>query len=153
MIRPILFALPALIIFSGCSTYQLSSEKKETLVDKISPNAITVTFCGNAFMNKAEVEKYALQRAARESLSKGCPYFVVLKKEDNSKFCSIDYAKRGQYTPNVPPTENLAYPAPAEFSEPNIKLTIQCIQKGEKIPEKAINAEEYLKNNFPGLQE
>jgi len=143
--------LLGLIFLSGCSGFQLSSERKEVMVDKISPNTVTVTFCGNAYMNQKDVEKYALQRAAREALSKGCPYFVVINKEDRSKVCALSSGMNKGSLYDAPPVKNSGYLVSSDFVEPNVILTIQCVRKGEKIPENAINAEAFLKENFPGL--
>lgn len=142
-----------LVILSGCASYQLSSEKKSTIVDKISPNVITVTFCGNAYMSQEEVERYTLQRASSEALAKGCSHFVILNKEDKSKICAVNSGmdKNGSYdSPAAQKPDSLTPPV---FVEPNATLTIQCIRRGEEIPEGAINAEEFLNKNFPGLKQ
>jgi len=141
-----------LIILNGCANYQLSGKTKKTVVDKISPNTVIVTFCGNAYMNQEEVEKYALQRASVEALSKGCLYFVVVKREDNSKMCALSSRRNKVHSYDVAPIDksgNLDFP---EFVEPNIALTIQCVSEEEgKNLESAINAEEFLSKNFPGM--
>ncbi len=136
----------------GCSSFQLSSTKKEVIVDKVSPNIVTVTFCGNAYMTQKEVEKYALQRASREALSKGCSHFMIVKKEDRSKVCSLSTKGDKNYTHNTLATQDLGYLPYSEFVEPNVTLTIQCINKLEKIPAEAIDAEKFLRDNFPGLE-
>jgi len=150
--KRIIVLTAVLIILYGCTSYELSGKTKRTMVDKISADTIMVTFCGNAYMGQDEVEKYALQRASTEALSKGCPHFVVVKKEDNSKICALSSRKQGIHSYDVTALaenpENLDLP---EFVEPNVTLTIQCISKGEKIPENAINAEEFLNENFPGI--
>jgi len=151
MKRMLLILLGALLL-SGCSTYRLSGERKEAIVDKISPNTITVTFCGNAYMDRKEVEKYALQRASQEALAKGWDYFVVVNRKDNSKICALGSGKDRSLANDALPAENSNYLASLDFVEPNITLTIQRIGKGEKIPEDAIDAQKYLKENFPGLQ-
>ena len=140
-----------LIMLQGCSEFQLSSEKKEVIVDKISPNTITLTFCGNAYMNQKEVEKYALQRASSEALSKGYAYFVIVNKEDKSKFCTLSSGMNKKSPDNAPPIKNSGYLTASEFVEPNVTLTIRCMKKGEKTPENAIDAEEFLNENFPGM--
>jgi hypothetical protein len=132
-----------LLLASGCSTYQLASQAKEVSVDTISPNSITVSFCGNAFMTQKDVEKYALQRACTEALAKGCSHFVVVKKNDNSKMCPLDSTKATNYSGNF---------TPADFVEPNITLTIRCLSRTEKAPDDAIDAAQYLEDNFPGMK-
>jgi len=143
---PVIFIL----LMNGCSSYQLSSSKKEAIVDKISPNAVTVTFCGNAYMNQKEVEKYALQRASVEALSKGCSHFVIVNKEDKSKICSLSsgMGKKHIYSSSSKGSGSLSS---SDFVEPNVTLTIRCVPRGEKIPENAINAEQFLNENFPGM--
>ncbi|MDD5692301.1 MAG: hypothetical protein PHP10_03895 [Candidatus Omnitrophica bacterium] len=142
-----------LSVLAGCSSFQLAEQRKETIVDSISPNAVTVTFCGNAYMDQKEVEKYALQRASREALSKGCSHFIVVRKDDKSKICSLSSGMNKRHPSNAPPVKNSGYVTSSEFVEPNVTLTIQCVPKGEKIPEGAIDAQEYLRENFPGLEE
>ena len=151
MKRTVFLMLLSVILY-GCSGFQLSSTKNEAIVDKISPNIVKVTFCGNAYMNQKEVEKYALQRASTEALSKGCTHFIVLNKNDQSKICAINSRmnKKGSYDPQ--PIKSSGYLASSELVEPNITMTIQCIPKGEKIPENAIDAEKYLDDNFPELK-
>lgn len=132
-----------LIILYGCSGYQLSSQSKNVIVDTISPNTFTVNFCGNAYMSQKEVEKYALQRASELTLSKGCSHFVILKKRDDSEVCMLSSKERYSSTP---PLSDIP-----TFVKPNITLTIQCFSKGAKIPQDAIDAEQFLHENFPGL--
>jgi len=140
------------IVLSGCAHYGLSSEAKSTIVDEISPNTITVTFCGNAYMSQEEVEKYTLQRASLEALSRECSHFIIVNKEDKSKICALPSAgKRHLY--DAQPVEDPKPLIPSHFVEPNMTLTIQCLFRGEKIPENAINAEEFLDENFPSLRE
>jgi hypothetical protein len=131
-----------LLSMSGCSTYQLSGHAKEVSVDKISPNTITVSFCGNAFMSQKEVEKYAFQRASVETLAKGYSHFVVVKKNDNSRMCPLSSGKETNYSGNF---------TPSDFVEPNVTLTIRCLSRTEKIPEDAIDASQFLEQNFPGM--
>lgn len=140
----------------GCSSYQLASTNKSTIVDTTSADTITVTFCGNAYMSKEDVERYALQRAALEALSKGCAYFVIEKKDDNSEICALDSRMNNKITsramgqPDITKQPDLAI-LPSGFVEPNITLTIRCLRAGQEIPETAINAQEFLDKNFPGL--
>ena len=140
-----------LIILNGCSGFQLSSNKKEVVVDSISPSTITVTFCGNAYMSQKEVEKYALQRASSEALSKGYSYFIVVNKEDKSKFCALSFGKNQNNAYTAGSLRDSGSLSSSDFVEPNVMLTIRCVPKGEKIPENAINAQEFLNENFPGL--
>ncbi|MFA6129948.1 MAG: hypothetical protein WC731_03070 [Candidatus Omnitrophota bacterium] len=144
-------SLGLLFLLSGCSSFQLSSQRKQAIVDKISPNVITVTFCGNAYMSQKEVEKYALQRASSETLSKGCSYFVVLNKDDKSKICSLVSGMNQNNSYSSPDATDSGNSALSELVEPNVTLTIRCIAKGEKIPDNAIDAEKFLNDNFPGL--
>ena len=145
-------ASAGLMILNGCAHYKFSGKTTSFAVDKISPNIITVTFCGNAYMSQKEVEKYALQRASVEALSKGCPYFVVVKKEDNSKICALSSGIHRDDSHESPPLKYSGYLPSTEFVEPNVTLTIQCIFQGEEVPENAINAEQFLSENFPGMQ-
>ena len=144
----------ASIILYGCSGFQLASTRNEAIVDKISPNTVKVTFCGNAYMNQKEVEKYALQRASTEALSKGCAYFIILNKNDQSRICAINSRmnKKGPGPYEAQPIKSSGYLSSSELVEPNITMTIQCIPKGEKAPENAIDAEKYLDENFPELR-
>lgn len=153
--RKITFILLLALAANGCSSYGLSGKREETIVDKTSPNAIKVTFCGNAYMDKKEVERYALQRAAREALSKGCSHFFVTGRDDRSKICSFNPAMNardlyGPFTLKETGKEK-DLPSP-EFVEPNVTLTIQCVSADQEIPQNAIDAEEYLRENFSGLQ-
>lgn len=149
--KRIVFLVLALIILQGCSSLQLSGTRKKEIVDKISPNIIKVTFCGNAYMDQKEVERYAFQRASSEALAKGCSHFVVLNKEDQSKICALNSGMYKNSPGNYPPSNDSGDLVSSEFIEPNVTLTIQCIRKGEEIPENAIDAEKFLRENFPGM--
>lgn len=140
------------MILQGCSGFQLSGARKEAIVDRISPNTVTVTFCGNAYMKQEEVEKLALQRASLEALSKGCSHFVIMNKEDKSKICALGLGTDKNHLYDSAAAKNPGSLTLSDFVEPNVTLTIRCVQKGEEIPENAINAEEYLNKNFPGLR-
>jgi|GEM_PF-2353884 len=141
-----------MLILQGCSTFQLAQGSKKVIVDKISPNTITVNFCGNAYMSQKDAEKYALQRASLEALSMSCSHFTMVKKEDNSKLCALPPKMSGNRSYSSLPVEGPGSPASSDFVEPNVTLTVQCIANGEKIPEDAIDAEKFLQENFPGLE-
>lgn len=150
--KRIVVLVSVLIILQGCSGFKMSSARKEVIIDKISPNTVTVTFCGNAYMNQKEVERYALQRASSEALSKGCSHFVIVNKEDKSKICALGSDMDKMHLYDVPSIKNPEPLDSSAFVEPNVTLTIRCVREGEEIPENAINAEEFLNENFPGLR-
>jgi hypothetical protein len=144
------FIAAALISLNGCSSYQLAGGTKEVIVDKTSPDTIKVTFCGNAYMSQAEVEKYALQRAAEAAMAKGCPYFVVLDKNDQSEMCMLN-SKDIYGSPASPEKQESSSYDFQPFVRPNVALTIRCIGKDEKVPEGAIDAKQFMREKFPGL--
>ena len=141
----------AVIIFAlaGCSGYQLSGRAKSTLVDEISPDTITVTFCGNAYMTKKEVEKYVLQRASEAALAKGCSYFTIVNRQDHSEYCSLKPGVKGLPAAGQGNYENAE---DTGFSRPNITITIRCFSNGKKWPQEGIDAEQFMRENFPGLR-
>ena len=52
------------------------------------------------------------------------------------------------------PAENaqvLGTYSPAEFVTPNVTLKIRCFLKKENAPKDAIDAAQFLQDNFPGL--
>jgi len=149
--KRIVILVLGLIILQGCLGLQLSSTKTEAIVDKTSANAISVTFCGNAYMTQKEVEKYALQRASSETLLKGYHYFVIMNKEDKSKMCSLNSGMDKKHRYDSLPIRNSGLLTQSDFVEPNVTLIIRGIPKGEKIPENAIDAEKFLDENFPGI--
>ncbi|MDD5513574.1 MAG: hypothetical protein PHD09_07380 [Candidatus Omnitrophica bacterium] len=144
------FVLIAAIFFSGCSSYQLASERKTGGIEDISPASFTVNFCGNAYMSQEEAKKYALQQAAERTLAKGFSHFVVMKEDDDSQFCTLDPSQ--SYKPmsrdRTQGSTEFIFPA---FVKPNVTFTIQCFSGPEKLPEDAIDAKQYLQDNFPGL--
>ncbi|PIQ89683.1 MAG: hypothetical protein COV72_01855 [Candidatus Omnitrophica bacterium CG11_big_fil_rev_8_21_14_0_20_42_13] len=141
-----------LFIFTGCSSYRLSSEAKSMHVETISPNIFTVQFCGNAFMTQSEAEKYAFQRAAEAALSKGYSHFIVVEKRDDSEFCALP--PKGPYDSTVPARSMESVPdEPNSFIRPNILLRIQCFSRNDELPDSAIDARQFLSENFPGLGE
>jgi len=145
--------LPIILIsvaLNGCSSYQLSSMTKSATVNEVAPRTFTVNFCGNAYMSQEEVDKYALQRAAETALAKGYAHFIVLDKNDNSEYCSLDTQTPYGKKPSSEPMNASAYAFPP-FMKPNVTLTVQYFSRGEKIPDKAIDAQEFLRKNFPGL--
>ncbi|MDD4938705.1 MAG: hypothetical protein PHE18_01435 [Candidatus Omnitrophica bacterium] len=153
LFRVPLAAVLALAILSGCSSYQLSSKNKSVIVDKISPNTFAVNFCGNAYMSQQEVEKYAMQRASEVTLSEGFAYFEVLNKRDDSEMCALAYKKMpSASTPGETQMEaSPTYETP-QFMRPNVTLTIRCYSAFEQLPGKAVNAQDYLRENFPGME-
>ncbi len=151
VIKFIVAAAVILIILNGCSGYQLSGRKETVSVMNISPKTFTVNFCGNAYMSKKEVEKYTFQRASEVALSKGYSHFVVLNKSDNSEMCMLNSGGQHDSVSGSGVRDSSAY-AFQPFMKPNLTLTIQCFSKGEKMPEGAIDADEFLRQNFPGLK-
>lgn len=152
IIKAITSLSAALIILNGCSGFQLASQKKSVIVEKVSADSFKVNFCGNAYMSRQEVDKYALQRASELTLSKGYSHFVVLSKEDNSEICMLDRNMR--YSTTIAPQKSEKAPAEESqtFIRPNVTLTIQLFHKGRKLPEGAIDAQDYLSRNFPGMR-
>jgi len=141
------------VILAGCAVFQSPSEKQTVMVDKTASDTINVTFCGNAYMSQKEVERYALQRASTEALSKGCSHFVIVDKLDKSKMCSLNsgsLAKDDIY--NDPKIAKGPEPFPDDFVEPNVTLTIRCIKDGQSASKEAIDARNFLKENFPDKQ-
>ena len=141
----------SLIILSGCSSYQLSSKSTGSVVGEISPSTFKVNFCGNAYMTQKDVEKYALQRASEVALSKGYFHFIVVKKDDSSRLCAVNPGMKGASPYNQGTGADSKNTVSSAFVEPNISLTIQCYPGGEKLPEGAIDAGQFLRENFPGL--
>jgi len=146
------FAAVGLLVLSGCSSLQFAGQKKSAIVERVSPDTFTVNFCGNAYMSQKEAEKYALQRAADLALSKGFSHFVILSKNDDSRICPLDSRQRYGTMPSSEKDISSSQAA-APFVTPNLTLTIRCFSGGGKMPEDAIDAEQYLKDNFPGLRE
>lgn len=139
------------MVLNGCSGYRLSSQSKNAIVDQISPDTFTVNFCGNAYMTQQDVEKYALQRASEASLAKGYSHFVVLEKRDNSELCEFKPGDQHGIEPVLQTKESPLIES-SSFVKPNITLKIRAFSKGTKMQEKAINAEQFLRENFPGLK-
>ena len=148
--RILIIAL-TLVVLSGCSGYQLASRSQNISVESLSPKSFTVNFCGNAYMSQKEVDKYALQRASEVTLVKGYPYFAVMSKKDNSEVCVVNPENTYSSAMSSTGRRPSSYDFPS-FRKPNVTLAIQCFAKGEKMPDGAINAEEYLNENFPGLK-
>ncbi|MFA5157434.1 MAG: hypothetical protein WC532_08665 [Candidatus Omnitrophota bacterium] len=140
-----------ILIISGCSGYQLSGGRKTTSVERISSDTFAVSFCGNAFMSADEAEKYALQRAAEVTLSKGYSHFIVVKKHDNSEVCMLDL-KESYSAPAHADSKTSVSADYQSFTRPNIALTIRCLSPAmEEAPEGSVDAAEFLRKNFPGL--
>lgn len=140
------------LALAGCANFPLSNMKGTTSVSEISPRTYSVSFCGNAYMSQDEVDKYAFQRASELTLARGYTYFVVLSKEDNSEFCAINTGGKYGRRPPSEPTDAQSYAFPP-FMKPNVKLTIRCYSQSAKLPQDAINADSFLRENFPGLKE
>ncbi len=147
----IIIAAFVLIALNGCSEYQLKSKRETAIVDKVSQDTFTVNFCGNAYMNQKEVEKYALQRAAEACLSEGFSHFAVLNKQDDSEICRIDSKKRYGAKAAEEPERSLGSEL-EQFVRPNISLTVKCFTRLTDMPENAIDARKFLRENFPGLE-
>ncbi|MDD5583669.1 MAG: hypothetical protein PHV55_01250 [Candidatus Omnitrophica bacterium] len=148
-------ALVILVVFlNGCTAYRLSGRTKNVSVDKTSPDLFTVNFCGNAHMTQAEVEKYALQRACQAALDNGYSYFFVIEKRDDSQICALTPAMtRMKEDVSASPSSTQvfgSYP-PAKFVTPNVTLKIKCFSDKTQAPKDAIDARQFLQDNFPGL--
>jgi hypothetical protein len=136
---------------SACAGYKLSGREKEAVVDQISPDIFTVNFCGNAYMTQSEAEKYALQRASEAVLSKGYAYFVVLDKRDDSELCELKPAPGAGATQPLSQSSELFSDMPSDFVRPNVTLKVKGFTRLGGMPEKSIDAEQFLRENFPGL--
>jgi len=105
-------------------------------------------------MNYEDVEKYALQRASREALAKGCSHFLIVSKQDDSRICGIssDLNKKLSDESSTSVSGQTNYLDKDRLVEPNVKLVIRCVRKVEGLPAEAIDAQKYLRENFPGLE-
>jgi uncharacterized protein YceK len=135
------------VLLGGCSGYMLQSGKRSFSTESTSASGYNVSFCGNAYMNKNEAEKLTMQRACEITLTKGYTHFVVLKKTDQSEFCSFEDLPRA----GSKQASSNSLVGPQNIVRPNITLNIQCY-KTKDAPEGAIDAQKYLDENFPGLK-
>jgi len=138
-----------LVLLGGCSGFMLQSEKESVITESISSSNFTVTFCGNAYMNQGEAEKYAMQRACELTLTKGYSHFVILSKTDQSQICALQDAPLPGYSSGKQPAAGTA--SPQSIIRPNLTLKIQCF-KPTDAPKEAIDAQKYIDDNFPGLK-
>lgn len=145
----LVIAVPCLLL-SGCSGYMLQSQRETVFTESFPGSIFTVTFCGNAYMAQKEAEKYAMQRACELTLKKGCTHFLVLEKSDKSKLCMLEDAGRNTYASQTERSVPGSFVGPQSLERPNISLKIQCY--GKRIPADAIDAQQYLDENFPGLK-
>ena len=154
MVQGVKIWMAAVVVLSlaGCASFQLSSMKENTLVDKTVPTIIKVTFCGNAYMTQKEVEKYAMQRACEEALAKGYSYFAVLNKRDDSKVCTLVARNTGAQGSGQDPLFAPEEMSSTGFIRPNITLTIQGFSEGQKLPDNVVDIQQFLDENFPGIR-
>jgi hypothetical protein len=94
-------------------------------------------------MKRAEAERYTMQRACELALKKGYTHFVVLEKKDESDLGSFQDITRDTTITGIDKSE-----LPQGRIRPNIKLKIQCYNKADA-PDEAIDAQNYLDENFP----
>ena len=137
-------------ILGGCASYPLQSKKEIISTESISSDRFKVSFCGNAYMDQKDAEKYAMQRACELVLKKGFTHFTVVKKTDESELCLLQDAPRELSTSGMGRVASGSSVGPQNLIRPNITLLVQCY--GTNPPADAINAQEYLNQNFPGLQ-
>lgn len=143
-----IYLIVGAVLLSGCSGFMLQSGKRSFSTEALSESAYSVNFCGNAYMKQSEAEKLTMQRASEITLTKGYTHFVILKKTDQSEFCSLKDTPRSLSTDD-PSTGSFV--GPQNIVRPNITLNIQCY-KTKDAPEGAIDAQKYLDENFPGLK-
>ena len=135
------------VLLNGCSGFMLQSGKRSFSTEAISESVHSVSFCGNAYINQNEAEKLTMQRACEITLTKGYTHFVVLKKTDQSEFCSLKDTPRAGSTQASTPS---SFVGPQNIVRPNITLNIQ-FYKAKDAPKEAVDAQKYIDENFPGL--
>ncbi|MDD5506533.1 MAG: hypothetical protein PHR73_07265 [Candidatus Omnitrophica bacterium] len=138
----------SILLLSGCSGYMIQSEKRSYVTEALSKSTYSVAFTGNAYMEQEEAEKLAMQRACEITLTKGYTHFDVLTKSDQSETNTIEDVPR--YYSREPKATG-SFVGPQNIVRPNITLTIECY-KAKDAPKTAINAQEYIDKNFPGLK-
>lgn len=146
----ILFLIGSFIFLYGCSGYMLQGKEDSVITDAVSESMFSVTFCGNAYMDKKEAKKYALQRASELCLKKGFTHFLILEENDQSEICMLQDTPRSAYPPGIKEGSSTGYFGPESLVRPNISLKIQCYRKDA--PAESIDAQKYLSDNFPGLK-
>lgn len=137
-----------LVFLAGCESFPLQSGKRSYVTESISKSVYSVTFCGNAYMDQAEAEKLATQRACELALTKGYTHFVILEKSDKSEICSLADRPR-DYSMGTQPSASFV--GPQNLVRPNLSLKIECYP-AKDAPDKAIDAQKYLDEHFPGLK-
>lgn len=146
-----LTAVISLLIAQGCSGFMMQSNRESIITESLSPSTATVTFCGNAYMSKQEVEKLAMQRACELTIKKGYTHFVIKERNDHSEFCSLTDKPKTESSGPLASKRSEEIFSPQDLVRPNVALRISCYNTKEA-PEGAINAQDYLDKNFPGLK-
>ena len=141
----------SIVLLCGCSGFMLQSDRETTFTESLSPSTLTVTFCGNAFMDQQDAEKYAMQRACETTLTKGYTHFVIEQRNDQSQMCYLTKTPVQGYPDNNKQMPYSATTGSQKMMRPNLSLTIRCYT-AVKAPKGAIDAQKYLDMNFPGLK-
>jgi len=150
--RTICVALLAVFfLLNGCANFGLQSRNESMITEAISTSSYKVTFCGNAYMGQQEAEKLAMQRACELTLKKGYTHFIVSRRSDQSEICLLSDAPRGIFNSAPAKVTSGSFVGPQNLVRPNMALNIQCYAK-ENAPKDAIDAQQYLDENFPGLK-
>ncbi len=139
------------LVLQGCSGFMMQSNRESVITESISPSTATVTFCGNAYMDKQEVEKLAMQRACELTLKKGYTHFVIKEKNDHSQVCSLTDKPKTESSGLLTSKRSEGVFSPQDLVRPNISLRISYYT-AKNAPPEAIEAQAYLDKNFPGLK-
>ncbi len=137
-----------LIFLAGCESFPLQSGKRTYETEALSKSVYSVSFCGNAYMDQAEAEKLAMQRACEITLTKGYTHFDILSKTDQSEMCLL---KDTHSSSSSQAPRSASFVGPQNIVRPNMTLKIECYA-AKDAPKTAIDAQKYLDENFPGLK-
>lgn len=152
MKRYYLFSVILALALQGCSGFMMQSKRDSVITESISPSNATVTFCGNAYMDKQEVDRLVMQRACELTLTKGFTHFVIGEKMDQSQICPfVDKPISASSGPLSGSNRSQAVFGPQDLVRPNVSLNISYYT-AENAPPGAIDAQAWLDKNFPGLK-
>ena len=165
--RKILLVLMVVLI-AGCeSGYQRYKRGAGYSEFVVSPGVYSVSYQGNSNMTRHMVDKFLLRRCCELALANGYGYFEVASSKDASKTDEVHvpgvrvsgayYWGRPGYHYNYPYYYGHSYydsfDRVRKYEMPGAIVTIICYEDKPEGVDDAIDAQFYLDENFPELEE
>lgn len=150
MLRMILPVSVVLIFVPACAT----PYEKSYSDFRINEDTFSVTAKGNQHTSEEVVERYLFRRASEVTLANDFRFFVFVNQEDRTRVGSLSSVSGQTHSygqGNTMQSQSSGGGLTIPLVEPGKSVWIKCYKDRPQTTAVIVDAEQFLRENFPGL--